>query len=117
MVEALTAKIMFSPDELRGLFERAKTTANSRSTLSDELLKLYTTNVTESRARGTKTKIRIENAHLALVGGATETGYAMMWLGLGGMQEGLQSRVIPIGIENRKMPAIQRPANAEKLFG
>jgi hypothetical protein len=62
-----------------------------------------------------KIKIHIETAHLALLGGATESGYASMWTGTGGAADGLQSRIIPIGIEDRKMPSMQRPPNGEKL--
>jgi hypothetical protein len=38
-----------------------------------------------------------------------------MWTGTGGAADGLQSRIIPVGIEDRKMPAMQDPPNGLKL--
>lgn len=113
--EGVMAKIMLAPDELRGLFEKAKITSNSRNSMIDELLKLFETNVTGNRARGAKTKLHIENAHLAILGGATESSYISMWTGTGGASDGLQSRVVPLGIEDRKMPSIQRPPDLQRL--
>ena len=109
------AKILLSPDELKGVFEKAKITVSSRNSMLDELLKLFESNTTGNRVRGMKIKIHIETAHLALLGGATEPGYASMWTGTGGAADGLQSRIIPVGIEDKKMPSIQRPPNGEKL--
>lgn len=113
--DCATAKILLSPDEIRGIFEKAKITAGSRNSMLDEILKLYEGNNTGNRARGAKTKINIENAHLGIVGGATESSYAAMWTGTGGASDGLQSRIVPVGIEDRKMPSMQRPPDAEKL--
>lgn len=109
------AKIMLSPDELKGVFEKAKITAGSRNSMLDELLKLYEGNSTGNRVRGAKINIRIEGAHLGLLGGATESGYTSMWTGTGGAADGLQSRFIPIGIADRKMPPMQRPPDLGKL--
>jgi cytochrome c556 len=115
LTEAVMAKILLSPDEIKGIFEKAKITTGSRNSMLDELLKLYGSNMTGNRARGIKSKIHIENAHLGLLGGATESGYASMWTGTGGSSEGLQSRVTVVGIDDRKMPSIQRPPDGEKL--
>jgi putative DNA primase/helicase len=109
------SKILLTPDELKGVFEKAKITASSRNSMLDELLKLYESNDTGNRVRGMKIKIDLHNAHLGLLGGATESGYAGMWTGTGGASDGLQSRIIPVGIENKKMPSMQRPSDAEKL--
>ena len=113
--DAMTAKILLSPDELKGIFEKAKITAGSRNSMLDELLKLYEGNTTGNRVRGMKIKIHIENAHLGLLGGATESGYGSMWTGTGGAADGLQSRIVPIGIEDRKMPPMQDPADGPRL--
>lgn len=110
------AKILLAPDEMRGLFEKAKITSGSRNTMLDELLKLYEANVTGSRVRGAKIKIRIENAHLGILGGATESSYNSMWTGTGGGADGLQSRFIPIGVEDHKMPPVQRKPNLERVL-
>lgn len=112
---ARTTKILLSPDELKGVFEKAKITTGSRNSMLDELLKLYEGNTTGNRVRGMKIKIHIENAHLGLLGGATESGYASMWTGTGGAADGLQSRIIPVGIDDCKMPSMQRSPNGEKL--
>lgn len=115
LIASATAKVLLDPDEIKGLFEKSKITNGSRNSMLDELLKLYEGNTTGNRARGAKAKIHIENAHLGLLGGATELGYAGMWAGTAGASGGLQSRVIPVGIEYRKMPSMQRKPDAEKM--
>jgi len=115
LTDSTMSKILLAPDELKGLFEKAKITTGSRNTMLDELLKLFEGNTTGSRVRGAKIKIRIENAHLGVVGGATESGYSSMWTGTGGGADGLQSRFIPIGVADHKMPAIQRKPDLERI--
>jgi putative DNA primase/helicase len=115
ITDSVMAKILLSPDELKGVFEKAKITTGSRNSMLDELLKLYEGNTTGNRVRGMKIKIHIEGAYLGLLGGATETGYSSMWTGTGGASDGLQSRIIPVGVEDQKMPPMQRPPDAEKL--
>jgi putative DNA primase/helicase len=115
LTDSTMSKILLAPDELKGLFEKAKITSGSRNTMLDELLKLYEGNTTGSRVRGAKIKIRIENAHLGVLGGATDSGYASMWTGTGGGADGLQSRFIPVGIQDHKMPAVQRKPDLERV--
>jgi putative DNA primase/helicase len=115
LMDSTMAKILLAPDELKGLFEKAKITTGSRNTMLDEILKLYEGNTTGSRVRGAKIKIKIECAHLGVLGGATDSGYASMWTGTGGGADGLQSRFIPIGIEDHKMPAVQRRPDLERI--
>jgi hypothetical protein len=109
------AKILLSPDELRGLWEKAKVTQNSRNSLGDEILKLYEQNQTGSHVRMAKIKLDIKNAHLALIGGATEIGYASMFVGTQSSSDGLQSRIAPVAIKGEKMPSRQRPTDPEKF--
>ena len=87
------ARVMLDPDEITDIFEKGKTTVNSRNPFMIELLRLFEGNSTGNRARGAKTKIRIHNAHLAILGGATESGYQNMWTGISGSATGLQSRI------------------------
>jgi hypothetical protein len=109
------ARIMLSPDEAKDVFEKGKSGANMRNSFLGELLKLFEQNETGNHARGSKTKLQIENAHLALIGGATLSGYRTMWYCTQGASEGLQSRIIPVGYDAAAMPGRQRPADAHKL--
>jgi hypothetical protein len=109
------SKILLSPDELRGLVEKSKVTTNSRNTMLDEFLKLFEGNTTGSRVRGAKIKIRIENAHLALVGGATPSGYHNMWTATGAAADGLHTRFVTVAADLPRMPARPRKSDLEKV--
>ena len=115
LTEAVMAKIVLSPDELTDLFEKSKVTANSRNSMASEMLKLFESTVTGNRVRGAKIKLHLENAHLAILGGATESGFGSMWTGVQGASGGLQSRFVIVSTENRKMPSMQRPPDLERL--
>ena len=109
------SKVLLSPDELRGLIERSKVTSNSRNTLLDELLKLYEANVTGSRVRGAKIKIRIENAHLALIGGATPAGYNNMWVSTGSATDGAHTRFVTVAADLPRFSSRPKTSNLEKV--
>jgi hypothetical protein len=108
-------RILLAPDEIKNIFDKSKADSGGKNSMLGEMLKLYEGNVTGSRVRGMKIKAHIETAHLAVLGGATEAGYASMWLGTAGASDGLQSRIIPVGLEPFIMPARQRPPYADSL--
>jgi len=109
------ARVLLSPDEIRGLIEKSKSTSNSRNTMLDELLKLYEFNTTGNRIRGNKTSIRIESAHLALVGGATPSGYKKMWIATGASADGLHTRFVTVAADLPRMPARPRMSDIERV--
>lgn len=109
------ARIILCPDEIKNIFDKSKNDSGGKHSLLGELLKLYEGNVTGSRVRGMKIKVHLENAHLGLLGGATPAGYEAMWTGTAGASDGLQSRIIPIGLDAGRMPARQRQPNGDKL--
>lgn len=90
--------ILLAPDEMTGLFEKARSTATSPNTLMSELLRLYEGNETGRtvvRRGGDKgAHITVPNAHLAIFGGATPQSFDRMWRGTGGEGVGAQSRFI-----------------------
>jgi hypothetical protein len=100
-------KILLAPDEITSLFEKGRSTTASPNSLFGELLRLFEGNetgraVVRSGKRDKSTgrranagdQIQIDNAHLALIGGATEKGFQAMWLGTAGAASGLQSRFV-----------------------
>jgi len=99
----LAAKVLLDPDELSDVFEKARTSQGRVSTLFIEMLKLHSSNRTGS---GTKTsgKMKVENAHLAVLAGTTIRKYPMLWTGTGGGADGLRSRFIPITTNNPPVP-------------
>ncbi len=99
----LAAKVLLDPDELSDVFEKARTSQGRVSTLFIEMLKLHSSNRTGS---GTKTsgKMKVENAHLAVLAGTTTRKYPMLWTGTGGGADGLRSRFIPITTNNPPVP-------------
>jgi hypothetical protein len=106
----LAAKMLLDPDELSDVFEKARTSQGRVSTLFIELLKLHSGNRTGS---GTKTsgKMKVENAHLAILAGTTTRKYPMLWTGTGGGADGLRSRFISITTNNPPVPPQPLPSN------
>lgn len=108
-------RLLLAPDEAVDLFEKAKTSRDSRNSLFTELLKLYEDNVTGNRARRNGSPIEIDNAHLAILCGATPSGYDAMWTGSRGASGGLQSRFVPIITTAPPIPQKQRPSDSERV--
>jgi hypothetical protein len=106
----LSAKMLLDPDELSDVFEKARTSQGRVSTLFIELLKLHSGNRTGS---GTKTsgKMKVENAHLAVLAGTTTRKYPMLWTGTGGGADGLRSRFISIATNNPPVPPQPLPCD------
>jgi hypothetical protein len=107
--------LLLSPDEAIDLFEKGKTSRDSRNSLFTELLKLYEDNVTGNRARRNESPIEIHDAHLAILCGATPSGYDGMWMGSRGASGGLQSRFVPVTTTASPMPAKQRPSDMQRV--
>ena len=100
------------------LLEKTKVTTQSRNSMMTELLKLYETNRTANRARSTKRgMIQVNNAHLAILGGATPQGYESMWVGTGGGSGGLQSRMLVVTTTAPKMPIRKTATDFSALEG
>jgi hypothetical protein len=103
---------------MRDLLEKTKVTNNSRNSMMTELLKLYEGNRTGNRARSSKKgKIEVNNAHLAILGGAVQQGYESMWVGSGGGSLGLQSRMVLVTTNAGKMPIRKTPTDMSLLIG
>jgi hypothetical protein len=115
--EATRLMILLHADEMTDLFEKSKSTAQSRNTLGTMQLSLYESNSVANRARQANKgkRIQIENAHLAILGGTTLDGYKMMWQKTGGGANGLQSRFIPIGTNAGAMPVQPRESTAAMM--
>jgi hypothetical protein len=107
--------LLLSPDEAVDLFEKGKTSRDSRNSLFSELLKLFEDNRTGNRARRNESPIEIQDAHLAILCGATPSGYDGMWMGSRGASGGLQSRFIPIVTTAPPIPAKQRPSDEQRV--
>ena len=76
-------RVLLDVDEMTDLFEKSKVTAQSKNSLSNEVLKLYEGNRTGNNTRK-HGNIQLTDAHLAILGGATPEGYERMWTGTGG---------------------------------
>jgi RepB DNA-primase from phage plasmid len=111
---AIPARVLLDTDEMTDLFEKSKVTSQGRNSLFTEMLKLYEGNRTGNRSRKAG-KAQVDNAHLAIIAGATPTGYERMWVGTGGGSTGLQSRFILISTANGKMPINKKPSNGEAI--
>jgi hypothetical protein len=109
-----SARVLLDPDEMRDLFEKAKVSSQGRNSLFTELLKLYESNRTGNRSRKAG-KSQIENAHLAILAGATPQGYETMWTGTGGGSLGLQSRFVLVTTSAGKMPIKKTPTDGTAL--
>jgi hypothetical protein len=109
------SKILLSPDEIRGLIEKSKSTSNSKNTMTDEFLKLYESGQTGNKIRTNKISIRLNNAHLAILGGATPSGYFNMWTSTGGAKDGLHTRFVTVAADLPRMPARPRKSDLDKV--
>lgn len=105
-------RVLIDCDEMKDLFEKSKIGRESRNTLSHELLKLFEANRTGNRSRKAG-KSQVDNAHLAILGGATPEGYSTMWTGTAGASTGLQSRFIAISTDAPRMPIQRQPSRPE----
>jgi hypothetical protein len=101
------ARVLIDCDEMKGLFEKSKVTTQSRNSMFDEFLKLYESNRTGNRSRKAG-KTHVDDAHLAILGGATPEGYQTMWTGSAGGSTGLQSRFIGVSTTAPRMPIERR---------
>jgi hypothetical protein len=101
------ARVLIDCDEMKGLFEKSKVTTQSRNSMFDEFLKLYESNRTGNRSRKAG-KTHVDDAHLAILGGATPEGYQTMWTGSAGGSTGLQSRFIGVSTNAPRMPIERR---------
>jgi hypothetical protein len=106
-VSSYPARVLLDPDEMTDLFEKSKVTSQGRNSLFTEMLKLYEGNRTGNRSRKSG-KAQLDDAHLAIIAGATPDGYERMWTGTGGGSAGLQSRFILVSTANGKMPIIRK---------
>src|SRR6267154_3963786 len=85
------AKVLLSPDEMKDIFEKAKASRDGRNSLGSEILKLFEQHQTGNRSRQSGV-LDVDNAALAILGGATPDSYVQMWTGTAGASSGLQSR-------------------------
>ncbi len=111
-------RVFLAPDELAGMFEKARSTSSSPNTLFNELLRLYEGNETGRTVvsrRGEKgTHLKLTNVYLAIYGGATPQSFERMWRGTGGDGAGLQSR-FTIAYSDCPLPAFQRLTDGKDL--
>jgi hypothetical protein len=105
-------KLLLSPDEIKDVFEKSKESANGKSSMFGELLKLFENNKTGHSTMKDGDK-QIENAHLALIGGATPKSYENMWMKSGGGNDGLQSRFTVVGTDAAELPLQRRHTDTE----
>lgn len=100
------ARVMLEPDELSELFEKARSSGTRVSTMFHQLLKLHSGNRTGNTTKADGDH-NVENAHLAILGGATVDTYKHnLWTGTGGGRDGLQSRFIIITTNAPRVPPI-----------
>jgi RepB DNA-primase from phage plasmid len=110
------SKVLLIPDEMTYLFEKSKSGRDSRNSLFGELLTLYEYNSTGNRARRNEgDNPELQNAALAMLGGATEQGFDEMWTASRGASGGLQSRFCVIVTTAPPIPGVQRLTDAIKL--
>jgi hypothetical protein len=111
-------RVFLAPDELAGMFEKARSTSSSPNTLFNELLRLYEGNETGRTVvarRGEKgTHLKLTNVFLAIYGGATPQSFERMWRGTGGDGAGLQSR-FTIAYSDCPLPAFQTLTDGKEL--
>jgi Protein of unknown function (DUF3987) len=111
-------RVFLAPDELAGMFEKARSTSSSPNTLFNELLRLYEGNETGRTVvarRGEKgAHLKLTNVYLAIYGGATPQSFERMWRGTGGDGAGLQSR-FTIAYSDCPLPAFQTLTDGKDL--
>jgi hypothetical protein len=111
-------RVFLAPDELAGMFEKARSTSSSPNTLFNELLRLYEGNETGRTVvarRGEKgTHLKLTSVYLAIYGGATPQSFERMWRGTGGDGAGLQSR-LTIAYSDCPLPAFQTLTDGKEL--
>jgi Protein of unknown function (DUF3987) len=116
LVDDKAARVLIDCDEFSGLVEKGKTSRQTNNSLFSEILKLYEGNRTGNHARSSgKGKIEIDNAHLAILAGATPETYSSLWTSTGGAASGLQSRFTLVTTAQSKIPPQQRPSSGEKM--
>jgi hypothetical protein len=107
-------RLLISPDEIKDVFEKSKASKEAKDSLGTKLLLLF-----ENNSTGNNTKqdgdIQIKNAHLAMLGGATPSVYDAMWGNTAGAGGGMQSRMTPIGTNNKEVPLERRETNTEAM--
>ena len=106
-----TARVLLNPDEMDGLFKKSKVTKEGRNTIFSEVLTLFEGNIIGNRSRQ-HGAVTVENAHLAIIGGAPPKVYEQMWLDTGGSASGLQSRFTLV-TTNTMMPDVRKPESGE----
>jgi hypothetical protein len=110
------ARAVLDPDELSEMFEKARSSGTRISTMFHQFLKLHSGNRTgnTTKADGDQT---VENAHLAILGGATVATYKEnLWTGTGGGRDGLQSRFLIITTNAPRVPPIPLLTDSEAAF-
>jgi len=99
------AKILLDADELADVFQKARTSNNRVSTLFTEFLKLHSGNRTANGTKQTGDR-PVNNAHLAILAGATSKNYPTLWTGTGSGGDGLMSRFLIITTNAKQVPAV-----------
>jgi Protein of unknown function (DUF3987) len=105
-----TGKIMFDPDEISDVFEKARSSNGRISTLFTEFLKLHSGNRTGNGTKQTGDK-PVDKAHLAIFGGTTVEKYKTLWTGTGAGGDGLMSRFIPMTTNAPQVPPVPLPTD------
>lgn len=103
-------KIMFDPDEISDVFEKARSSNGRISTLFTEFLKLHSGNRTGNGTKMTGDK-PVDKAHLAIFGGTTVEKYKTLWTGTGAGGDGLMSRFIPMTTNAPQVPPVPLPTD------
>jgi hypothetical protein len=103
-------KIMFDPDEISDVFEKARSSNSRISTLFTEFLKLHSTNRTGNGTKQTGDK-PVDKAHLAIFGGTTVEKYKTLWTGTVAGGDGLMSRFIPMTTNAPQVPPVPLPTD------
>jgi Protein of unknown function (DUF3987) len=112
-------RILIMPDEITDLFDKSKKHGEGSNSLMGELLKLYEHHTTQNTAKRNielkgangQLSMRVDNARIAVLGGATFDSFKNMWMGTGGQSNGLQDRVVITTTCAGKVPAMQLPSN------